>query len=116
MMMHDLRSLRHGIAWLELLLALALIMLILQLVPSLGQIALLALDFRNWPRTVWFGLNIIVVALLLGIRFVPGLIADWNKRQHRLLLEKTKAEKVRKLKQKQETMARMQQSRRRRMY
>jgi len=72
------RSFRSGFAWLELLLVLAVPALLFQLFPSLWSGTLWALDVRNWPRTVWFAGNVVVVVLLVAIRFGPELVQDWR--------------------------------------
>lgn len=107
---------RNGVAWLELLLAIAVIFLVLQLVPSLGQTVLYAADFRNWPRTVWFAANLGIVTLLLAVRFGPYLLQDWRDRQQHLRSEHTKAEKASALKKHREAIEQMKASRRRRIY
>lgn len=110
------RGSRSGVAWLELLLGLAVLFLVLQMVPSLGQTLLYAADFRNWPRTVWFAGNAGVVAFLIVVRFGPDLIKEWRERQQRLCSGHIKAEKKKELKKQQETLERMKESRHRRMY
>ncbi len=64
---------RSGFAWLELLLALAILALVLQLFPSVWVGTLWALDVRNWPRTVWFAVNCVLLLALVGIRFDTDL-------------------------------------------
>lgn len=107
---------RTGFAWLELLLALALIALVLQLLPQIRDIVLWAIDVRNWPRTVWFAVNLLVVLVLLGVRFGPQLVDDWRQRRERLTSEHTKQEKQREYKEQREALERMKQAKRRRMY
>lgn len=110
------RPLREGIAWLELLLAIAALALVLQLWPALAHGLLWAIDVRNWSRSVWFGVNIAVVATLLSARFAPQLYADWRARQQRLAAERSKYVKQRELKEQREAAERAAQSRKRRMY
>lgn len=115
-MRHRSRISRNGIAWLELLLALAFVLLVLQLVPSLRNIVLRTLDFRNWPRTVWFVGNAVVVALLLSVRFGPDLLQQWRERRQRIASERAKVKKALAVKKEREDIERMQESRRRRIY
>ncbi len=110
------RGSRSGVAWLELLLGLAVVFLVLQMIPSLGQTVLHAVDFRNWPRTVWFAGNIGIVAFLIAVRFGPDLIREWRERRKRLCTEHTQSEKKKELKKQQEAVERMKESRHRRMY
>ena len=110
------RDSRNGVAWLEILLGLAVVILVLQMVPSLGQALLYAADFRNWPRTVWFAGNAGIVVFLLAVRFGPDLLRDWRERRERLHSEHDKAEKTSTLKKQREAIERMKESRRRRMY
>ena len=71
-------SSRSGIAWLELLLGLAVLALLLQLFPA----AINIVDVRTWTRVHWFVFNAAAVVALLVARFGPGLLGDW--REHRL--------------------------------
>lgn len=107
---------RNGFAWLELLLALALLALMLQLFPQVWQVVLWLLDVRNWPRTMWFGMNLLVVFVLLAVRFGPQLIDDWRTRRERLTSEHTKQEKQRELKEQREALERAKQAKGRRIY
>lgn len=113
-MIHPFRTSRRGFAWLELLFLLALILLVLQLVPSFGSAVIWALYPWNWPRTVWFVVNVVVVIVLLGVRFGPDLTAQWRERGQRLRSERAQLEKSRELKQQREAIERLQENRRRR--
>ncbi len=101
---------------LELLLALTLLVLVFQLFPSLWTGTLWALDIRNWPRTVWFAGNLVMVFVLVAIRFGPDLYQDWRQRKERLAGEREKKQKQQELKEQRETLVRMQQARSRRIY
>jgi len=114
--MTHLKRTRLGVAWLELLLALAVVALLFQLFPQLRQIALWVIDVRNWPRTMWFVANLIVVIVLLAVRFGPGLVEDWRERQARLAAEQEKRTKQQELKAQREALERMKQSQRRRIW
>jgi hypothetical protein len=72
------RSNRSGHAWLELLLAVSLLALVLQLVPALGERFIRALDVRHWPRGIWLAVNAGAILALLWFRHGPEL------RAHRL--------------------------------
>lgn len=54
----------NAMALLELLLAIAILALAVQLIP--------ALDFRNCSRGVWMAANALVIATLLATRFFAG--------------------------------------------
>lgn len=79
---------RSGIAWLELLLALTIVALALQLLPSdAGRKALELLDIRTWTSRTWFAANALLFASMFIIRFGPALRAagrDFLKRSTRL--------------------------------
>jgi hypothetical protein len=64
---------RGGFVWLELLLALGLVALLFQLVPSLWWAFLSVIDMRNWSSGVWIGLNVAIVMVLSGIRYWDDL-------------------------------------------
>lgn len=61
--------------WLELMLAIAVIGLGLQLVPAAGEAAWQVVDVRHWSRLAWFLLNVGMIGLLLCIRFAQHLTA-----------------------------------------
>jgi type VI protein secretion system component VasK len=107
---------RQGEVRLELLLVLAVVALVFQLVPALGNITLWALDVRNWPRTAWFAVNWLVVITLVAIRFGPDLRQQWRERRERLASERATKQKQHELKEVRETLERMQQARARRIY
>lgn len=102
-------SARSGFAWLELLLVLAIVALMLQLIPQWGVRVLESLDFRNWSRSVWFGLNLLMVLGAVGIRFAPELaVALRTSRKRGTRTRPLSAEEEqRKLKEERELYARM---------
>jgi uncharacterized membrane protein YqjE len=106
---------RSGLARIELLLLIALVALLFQLFPSLWTSTLIAIDIRNWPRTIWFALNWIVVASLVAIRFGPELFMAWRQRRERIAHERKISHERRELKQQRETIERIQQARSRRI-
>ena len=67
---------RSGIAWLEILLAIAALTLLFQLFLTLWQ----AINFRNWSRMTALLVNILVAFFLVGIKASPNLIADFCER------------------------------------
>jgi hypothetical protein len=71
---HNQSLSRLGLAWLELLLVLAVIALVFQLFPSLWFRFISALDVRNWSRLTWFAVNFMVLAALIGVRY-------WQQKQ-----------------------------------
>jgi len=107
---------RSGFAWLELLLGLAAIALLFQFFPAIPTKLLWGIDLRNWSQLTFFLVNIGVVLLLIGVRFGPGLVEDWRKRQKRLMQEHAKAEKTKELKEQREVVERMKSARKRRIY
>lgn len=105
-----------GFVRLELLLALALVLLLFQLFPSLWTGTLWALDVRNWPRTVWFAMNWIVLLTLAAIRFGPDLYNEWQERQKRRATERAMERKQQELKEQREMLERLKRGRERRIY
>jgi hypothetical protein len=85
---------RRGAAWLELLLVLAFVALVLQLLPSIPQRLLEALDFRYWSRWTWFVVNSGVLLLLLTVRFCPELIDSWRQRKTELAANATAVQPI----------------------
>ena len=107
---------RVGSRWLEGMLVLSVLLLVVQLFPGFGQLALLVVDPTNWPRTAWFAVNLFVLLALVAVRFAPQLLADWRERKERLAVEKAKHDKQQELKAEREALERMQQAKRRRIY
>ncbi len=107
---------RTGFGGLELLLALAVLALVLQMFPRAGKTVLWMLDVRNWPRTVWFGANLVVLLVLVGVRFGPQVVEDWRTRRERLASEHARHEKEREIRAQREALERMQEAKRKRIY
>jgi len=111
---------RSGFAWLELLLGLAAIALLFQFFPSLFQSLyqnlVWGIDLRNWSQLTFFLVNVGVVLALVSVRFGPGLVEDWRKRQKRMAEEHVKAEKAQGLKEQREIVERMKSAQKRRIY
>jgi hypothetical protein len=87
--MGRLLTTRRGHAWLELCLALAAVVLLIQVIitfPSHSQAVMRrvseVIDFRNWSQLTWFLLNLLIVVGLLAVRFANELreaIGHWNR-------------------------------------
>jgi len=107
---------RSGFAWLELLLGLAAIALLFQLFPAILAKLLGVVDLRNWSQLTFFLVNIGVVLALIGVRFGPDWVEDWQERRQQVAKDYIKAEKAKKLKEQREAVERMETSRSRRMY
>jgi hypothetical protein len=75
---------RLGAAWLESLLVVAFLALLFQVFPSLWTLLWSAIDIRQWSRTTWMAMNVVVVLLLFGVRFRPNVVAIMRERQKRL--------------------------------
>jgi hypothetical protein len=109
-----LRSLRLG--KLELLLVLAVVSLGLQLFPAGAWTLLWMLDVRNWPRTVWFWVNIAIVAALVAVRLGPGIFSDWKARRERINAERQAARHQKEQREHREMLAGIKEGRRRRRF
>lgn len=112
----NLKALKIRIGWLEVALAASVILLVLQLWPSLARTLLYAIDFRHWPRTAWFFGNAVLVALLCGVRFGPDLVAGWQERRDRRGEELAKRAEALAKKEHREEIARIRESRKRRRF
>ena len=78
------RRLRAGVAWLEIVLALAFLTLLFQVFPPVWKLLWQAFDVREWSRTTWMALNVVVLVALFGVRFIPETLAALRKRRQRL--------------------------------
>jgi hypothetical protein len=114
--MKHLSHQRSGFGWLELLLALAMLALLFQMFPEVGRFALWSLDARNWSRTVWFLGNLLILGLLVAIRFGPQVVEEWKSRRDRLAMEATEKHRQQELKEQRESLERLKQAQRRRIY
>jgi hypothetical protein len=113
--MNRRRSARFGVAWLELLCALAVLILIFQLFPSIGTATIWGLDVRNWPRSRWFEANGLVLLVLLAVRFGPGVRSSRRVRSERRGIDRTEKLKQRKVKEQREMLERVKEARKRRL-
>ena len=70
--------------WQEVLLLLAVIVLLMQLFPSLGSGLLALIDPRSWAPTTLFVGNLGMVCVLISIRFGPVALGWYHERsEHR---------------------------------
>jgi len=106
---------RNGIAWLETLLAIAILALLFQLIPRLGSGAAMLLDVRYWSRSTWFLLNLFVVLTMIAVRFGPDAGHAWQERQSQRRATAEKKAKQLALKEQRETLERIKQGRSRRV-
>jgi hypothetical protein len=114
--MRTTHSMRHRFAWLEILLVLAIVLVILQVFPSLWFTLVRMLDVRNWSRSFLMILSVGILLVLFGVQFGPHLYQDWQQHRLRLEVERKKEEKQRVLKEQREMFERLQRGRRRRIY
>lgn len=78
--MHSKRTDRWGAAWLEVLIAIAFMVLVFQLFPSFAMKLTEIVDMRYWSRLTWFLVNTGVMLLLVVVRFGPNIIDYWRQR------------------------------------
>lgn len=104
------------VGWLELLLAAASVLLVLQIFPAIGVATLWALNPRNWPRTTWFLMNFLVVLLLIIIRFGPDLYYDWKTGLQERSKKRRKELDTKEAKEQRRILEEAKGSRRRRIY
>jgi cytochrome c biogenesis protein ResB len=105
-----------GFPWVEGLLAFVVAVLILQIFPEIGEVLLWTIDLRNWPRTAWFVINLLVLSVLLAVRFAPQIVEDWRSRRERLSVEQIKRQQQLELNEQRDSLERMKQALRRRIY
>lgn len=75
---------RAGAAWLEVLLVIAFLALLFQVFPSPWKLLWQSFDVREWSRTTWMVLNVVVLVALFGVRFIPETLATLRERRQRL--------------------------------
>jgi hypothetical protein len=97
--------------WLEVLLALTILALLLQLLPSAGWKFLGAIDVRNWSSGAWIALNICVVLVLVAVRFGPALAEVHERRCTDTKVDREKAEHRRRRKEERALFERMREAR-----
>ena len=104
---------RGGFARLELLFCLALVVLLLQMFPSLWGALALAIDVRNWSSGTWMSVNLGIIVLLFGIQFGPVLHTKWREHRTRQAIERDKQDKQRTVNEQRETFERLREARKR---
>jgi hypothetical protein len=121
--MRRIQKLRQGVAWLEILLALAVLSLVIQLFPGAPLTAARMLDVRNWSSWIWFAVNAILFAIFCGIKYAPYVIAQVREDRHRraaAVVERSKVKGIedrkREAAEKRTFYQRVRESRRRRMW
>ena len=95
-------------AFLELLLAVAILVLAWQLVP--------ALDFSKWSRGGWMVANAGILATLVAVRFMPDAFFDWRERQDKRMHDQGNLTARQKAKERREALEQIRKSRKRRIY
>lgn len=103
---------RYGYAWLELLLALAIGALLLQLFPRAAS----AFDVRLWSQQAWFAVNAVVLATLLVFRFLPDIRKRMEERQSQTANEKLVQATRQKAIDRRQAIESARQARKRRLY
>jgi hypothetical protein len=114
------RYARTGVAWLELLLVLAVLALLLQVFPSLIVDLRSVLDLRNWTVWSWFSAFCVLFALLCVIRYVPEIADGFKEQGQRNAFKRSRrksqddvAAKLRQMDQERELYRRMMEARKR---
>lgn len=97
----------NALALLELLLAIAVLVLAVQLIP--------ALDIQNWSRGAWLIANAGVLATLLAVRFIPAIL-NRPERQGRQTHDQNGLAAQQKAKERRKAIEQIRQSRKRRLY
>lgn len=70
---------RRAIAKLEVLLAVASLVLIWQLFPSFVNRTIVALNVMRWTASAWLALNAFAIASLMGVRYGPSVVKAWRE-------------------------------------
>jgi hypothetical protein len=121
--MTKVRRTQSGFAWLELVLALAILALLGQLFPSVERLIYLVFDIRNWSQLAWIIANLMVVTTLVCIRFSCELLSlrqtadgGHSARMSIDAVEKERRSKSVELKKERELYQRMHDARKRQSY
>jgi hypothetical protein len=101
---------------LELILMAAVVAMVFQLFPGLSRGLIWLADVRNWSRTAGLWVNVFVLVALFAARFGPRLVGDWRERRLRRHAEQETANAQRKLKEQRQTLQRIKDARKRRLY
>jgi hypothetical protein len=114
---------RWGVAWLELLLALAVAALVVQLLLAAPPGAWARLDVRNWSSWGWFALFALCCAGLCTIQYGPAGVRQLRAWRAERQLERARKQQQQELAQKKANQAeeravyeRMREARRRRTF
>jgi hypothetical protein len=101
---------------LEFSLLLAALALVFQLFPAAWFGLLHLIDIRTWPRVIWMGFSIAGLAVLVGVRLVPSVFADWQKRRTEMIAARDRREAQYAAKKRRESLEQLRRSRSRRLY
>lgn len=99
--------------WARLLLAAALLVLVVQLVPIWGYDLGKAMDVRYWSRSSWIIANTIVILILVAVRFGPSTMRDWREQRRDSARQREKCDLANYAKERRESSKRLDESRKR---
>lgn len=92
------------------------LVLLLQLSPALRVAVYYAANPFQWTRTGWLGLNAVVIAVLLGVRYGKDQLERIAAHRARWRQERTEIMERRERAEERERMRQLQAARRRRLY
>lgn len=107
---------RLSLGWLELLLCAATVALFFQAFPELRRETLSALDLSEWSRGGMILVTAAALLMLVGIRFVPHLSAQYRQRIEQRAKQQIEEARIRVLREQRETLQRLKEGMKRRMY
>lgn len=85
---------RAGIAWLELLLAIAAVVLLLQLFPGVAMAVVAVLDVRTWTSWGWFAACAVFCVALCVIRYGPDVAEGFAVQHQEAAAERAKRKRL----------------------
>jgi len=105
-----------SLGWLELSLGTAGVVLIFQFFPQLWRETLWAIDLRKWSQGSYTLATAAIVLALIGMRFAPRLMKQYRQRSEQRAKLQAEEARVKAIREQKETLQRMKEGMRRRMY
>jgi hypothetical protein len=110
--MFENKPVRRAFPWLEILLAIAIALLILQSIPATTR----TLNVTTWSGATWMSVNAGAILLLVIVRLGPDLINELYQRRSCQNARRDVQEKQKELKERRESLEQIKRARKRRLY
>ena len=105
-----------SLGWLELSLGVAAVILVFQFFPELWQETLWAIDLRRWSQGSYTLITTVILLTLVGMRFAPQLVEQYRHRCEQRAKKQAEETRVKAIREQKETLQRMKEGMKRRMY